>query len=75
MGYSTLFWVPGAIFGARVPRFTVSGPTSKLIVFVGYNTLFWVPGAIFGARDPQLTVSGPTSKLVIFTFSGRFRGL
>ena len=81
MGYSTLFWVPGAIFVARDPRFTVSGPTSKLVVyafsglFVVYSTLFWVPGAIFGARDPRFTVSAPTSKLIVFAFSARFRGL
>ena len=50
MGYSTLFWVRGTIFGASDPRYTVLGPTSKLVVFafsgrlVGYITMFWVPG-------------------------------
>ena len=33
VGYSTLFWVPGTIFGDRAPRYTVSGATSKIIVF------------------------------------------
>ena len=33
VGYSTLFWVPGTIFGARDSRYTVSGATTKLVVF------------------------------------------
>ena len=47
VGFSTLFRIPGAIFGDRHPRFTISGPTSKHIVFafsgrfVGYSTIFW----------------------------------
>ena len=58
MGYSKLFWVLGTIFGAREPRFTVSGATTKFVVFVGYSILFRVPGTIFGARDPRYSVSG-----------------
>ena len=72
MGYSTLFWVPGMIYGDRDPRYTVSGATSELVVsrfpavFVGYSTLFWVSGTIFGARDPRYWVSGATPKHVVF---------
>ena len=72
VGYSTLFWVPGAIFVARDPRFTVSGPTSKLVIFaflagsVAYSTLFWVSETIFVASDRWCTLLGRTKKLVVF---------
>ena len=57
VGYSTLFWEPGKIFVASDPRFMVSGPPSKLVVFafldvyVGYSTLFWVLEMFFVASD------------------------
>ena len=67
VGYSTQFLLPGTIFGARDARYTISGPTSKLIVFniSGrfrglYTTQFCVPGIIFGNRVPRYTVSGAT---------------
>ena len=69
--YSTLFLVPGTIFGARDPRYTVSGATSKLIIFASlgrFRGMFWVPGTIYADHNLRYTVSGPTSKLVIFAF-------
>ena len=80
VGYSTLFRVPGTIFGDRDPRDTVSGATSKLVVFAFSGRFRGLAHCLgfrddFGARDPRYTVSRATSKLVIFAFSRRFRGL
>ena len=56
--HSTLFWIRGTIFGARDPRYTVSGMTYLLVVFA-FSGRFRVhtvlgSGDGFGDRDPQV---------------------
>ena len=56
MGYSTLFWVPETIFVASDRRCTVSGRTSKLVVFAFLHV--FVGSHCFGCRR---RFSGPVT--------------